>query len=107
MRTGIKKWPQLEYTTTLSHQLILTHLESQMLDIGCTLNPQQRKQQLKMSYTLHLNTSVVMDYVIQRLQAHLDLFEPVSMLALFAGVYVRGCDLHERVEVLCVGTDEV
>lgn len=50
-----------------------------------------------MSYTLYLYPCVIVDDIVQRLQTHFNMFEPVCVLSLLAGVHVRGGDLHERV----------
>ncbi len=60
-----------------------------------------------MADTLQLHPAVVVDDVVKSLQAHLHVPEPVCVLPLLAGVYIGGGDLHEGVEILGVGANEV
>lgn len=60
-----------------------------MLQPGCTLNSEEREEQLEVAHTLYLHAGIIVDDVEQRLQTHLRVLEPVSMLPLLARVHVR------------------
>ena len=48
-----------------------------------------------------------MDDMVKGLQSHLDTFESLRTWSLRADVNIRRFDLHERVEILSIGPNEV
>lgn len=78
-----------------------------MLKFRSSLHTQKREQEFEMSDALELHTSIVMDHIIERLKTHLHMVESVSMLPLLACIDIGRRHLHQRIEILSIGANEV